>query len=172
MNRPIVNVDELAFEPWDKNFPNTSPPPAGYGAQRADVGKRVGARKLAYNVTRIDPGKRAFPRHNHRVNEEMFMILAGSGELRVGDERWPVRQGDIVACPPGGAETAHQFANTSASEPLDVLSVSTFEAADVIEYPDSGKVAYGALTPDSDGKPQRFGGLARAHQPVGYWDGE
>ena len=172
MNRPIVNVDELVFERWDKNFPNTAPPPPTYDAKRADVGKRIGARKLGYNVTRIEPGKRAFPRHNHRVNEEMFLILAGTGELRVGDERWPVRKGDIVACPPGGPETAHQLANTSTSEPLDVLSVSTFESADIVEYPDSGKVGYGALTPGLDGKPQRFGGLSRANQPVDYWDGE
>ena len=172
MHRPIVNLDELVYEPWDRNFPPTSRPPERYGAQRAEVGRRLGARKLGYNVTRLHPGKRAFPRHNHRVNEEMFLILAGTGELRVGDERWSVRKGDVIACPPGGPETAHQLVNTSATEPLDVLSVSTFEATDIVEYPDGGKVGYGVMTPGADGKPQLFRGLCRADAPVDYWDGE
>ena len=62
-------------------------------------------------------------------------MLEGNGELRVGGDRFPVRKGDIVCCPAGGTETAHQFRNTGAV-PLAVLMVSTFEQADIVEYPD------------------------------------
>jgi len=66
------------------------------GAEVAQVSQSMGARKLGYNVTRIDPKKAAYPAHNHRVNEEMFLVLDGTGELRAGDERFPIRKGDIV----------------------------------------------------------------------------
>jgi len=171
MPRPIINLDELDYVRWSSRFSQPQQPPEGYGADVADVGRRIGARKLGYNVTVIDPGKAAYPAHAHRLNEEMFLVLEGEGELRVGDERYPVRGGDVVACPPGGPETAHQLRNTGPG-PLKVFSVSTFEAADIIEYPDSGKIAYGVMSTGPDGKPQLKRGLARADEQPGYWDGE
>ena len=101
--------------------------------------RRASARKLlGYNITAVPPGKRAFPLHNHVVNEEMFFVLEGSGELRVGDATHPVRAGDIIACPPGGPETAHQLVNTGDAE-LKYLAVSTTLSPEVCDYPDSGK---------------------------------
>lgn len=173
MERPIVNLDELEYEPWDSGFTNTSRPPERYGARRALIGKRLGARKLGYNVTRILPGKRAYPRHNHRVNEEMFMIVDGEGELRVGDATWPVRKGDIIACPPGGPEAAHQLVNTSTDRELAVFSLSTMELTDVIEYPDSAKVGYGVVSVQPDGKRELLRGMVRRDEAaVDYWEGE
>lgn len=172
MNRPIINLDELQFESWEKLFKGMKPPPEGYDARRAGIGRRIGAQKLGYNVMILPPGKRAYPRHSHRVNEEMFLILEGEGELRVGDERWPVRKHDVIACPPGGPETAHQLINTSTSSELRVLSVSTMESPDMIEYPDSGKMSFGGFFPSADGKPQFVRGLMRSGQNVDYWEGE
>src|SRR5205823_1826507 len=108
MKQPFINMDTLEFEPWDKGFPPSEAPPPDYGARVARVSSLLGAKKLGYNVTVLLPGKHAYPRHSHRVNEELFVILDGEGELRVGDDKWPVRRGDIIACPPGGPETAHQ----------------------------------------------------------------
>ena len=99
------------------------------------------------------------------------MVLEGEGELRVGEERFPVRAGDIAACPPGGPETAHQFRNTG-SGPMKVLSVSTFEPVDVIDYPDSNKTAYGVMATGPDGKPQLKRGITLNENQPGYWDGE
>ncbi len=172
MNPPIINLDALDFVRWNTRYPPDQQPPLDrYGADTAKVGERIGARRLGYNVTAIDPGKPAYPAHNHRVNEEMFLVLDGAGELRVGGERFPVRQGDIIACPPGGPESAHQLINTGAA-PLKVLMVSTFLDSDIIEYPDSGKTAYGVLTPGPDGKPQLLRGIARNDQQPKYWEGE
>jgi uncharacterized cupin superfamily protein len=172
MTRPIINLDELDYVRWDQRFSHQQPPPhERYGADVADIGRRIGAKKLGYNITLIDPGKAAYPAHAHRINEEMFLVLEGQGELRVGEDRFPVRAGDVVACPPGGPETAHQFRNTGPS-PLKVLSVSTFEPVDVIDYPDSNKTAYGVLGTGPDGKPQLKRGLARNDDQPGYWDGE
>jgi uncharacterized cupin superfamily protein len=171
-SRPIVNLDELQFEPWSRGFPPDERPPAGFGARKAAVAQRIGAKKLGYNVTAIAPGKCAYPLHNHRVNEEMFLILQGEGQLRVGKDTWPVRGGDFIACPPGGPETAHQLKNTSNDRDLTVLAVSTFEETDIIEYPRTGKIAFGGLFEGPDGKPTLIRGLHRAGHDAGYWEGE
>ena len=171
MTRPIINLDELDYVRWDKRFTNPQQPPDGYGADVADIGRRIGAKKLGYNITRIDPGKAAYPAHAHRINEEMFLVMQGEGEVRIGEERFAVWRGDVVACPPGGPETAHQFKNTG-SGPLEVLSVSTFEPVDVIDYPDSNKTAYGVMSMGPDGKPQLKRGITLNENQPGYWDGE
>jgi uncharacterized cupin superfamily protein len=171
MAGPIINLDQLEFARWSTRFTQPQPPPEGYGADVADVGRKIGAKKLGYNVTVLDPGKAAYPAHAHKINEEMFFILEGQGEVRIGAERHPVRAGDFIAHPPGGPETAHQLRNTG-SGPMKILSVSTFELVDVIEYPDSDKTAYGVLSTGSDGKPQLKRGITFNSGQPGYWDGE
>lgn len=136
------------------------------------IGTRVGAEKLSYNLTAVPSGKRAFPFHNHRVNEEMFFILEGSGEVRIGAGVYPVRAGDVVACPPGGRESAHQLINTGKTE-LKYLAVSTKLSPEVAEYPDSGK--FGILAeypPAADGTPQGFRFVGRETLNIDYWEGE
>ena len=171
MTRPIINLDELEFVRWSSRFSQPQQPPERFGADVAEVGRKIGARKLGYNVTVIDPGKAAYPAHAHRVNEEMFLVLEGEGEVRIGEERHAVRHGDFIAHPPGGPETAHQLRNTGPG-PLKLLSVSTFESVDVIEYPDSGKTAFGVLTAGPDGKPQLKRGITYNEGQPAYWDGE
>ncbi|MDE2224718.1 MAG: cupin domain-containing protein [Xanthomonadaceae bacterium] len=147
-------------------------PAERYGGRRAELGRLIGARKLGYNVTAIAPGKRAYPHHNHRVNEEMFFVLEGVGEIRIGAETVPVRAGDVIACPPGGPEAAHQLHNTGDAE-LKVLAVSTAESPEICEYPDSGK--FGVLAffgADENGRPQIFAHIGRSEDARGYWEGE
>jgi uncharacterized cupin superfamily protein len=55
------------------------------GAWRGFINNLIGGKQLGYNITSIPKGKRAFPFHNHQVNEEMFLVLAGHGEIRIGD---------------------------------------------------------------------------------------
>ena len=171
MSRPIVNLDELEFVRWNTRFSDSAAPSDRYGADVADIGRRIGARKLGYNLTVIDPGKAAYPAHAHHINEEMFLILEGQGELRLGEARHALRAGDVVACPPGGPETAHQIRNTG-SEPLKVLSISTFEPVDVIDYPDSNTTGFGVLATGPDGQPRLKRGLTSNEGQPKYWDGE
>jgi len=136
------------------------------------VAPRIGAQKLGYNITEVPPGKRAFPFHHHHVNEELFFILEGSGEVRIGSDTYPIRTGDFIACPPGGVELAHQIIN-SGSVPLRYLAVSTKLSPEIAEYPDSGKFGILAEFPASaDGRPQTFRYVNRAGNQVDYWDGE
>jgi len=75
----------------------------------------------------------------------------------------------MIACPPGGQETAHQIINNGEVE-LRFLAVSTKLLPEIAEYPDSGK--FGVLAENLRGKGPlwRFVGQERAG--VDYWDGE
>jgi uncharacterized cupin superfamily protein len=174
MDRPknIVNIHDLELQPRPPQFAATGPAAERYDARAALVSRTMGAQKLGFNVTAVPPGKRAFPLHNHQTVEELFFILEGEGQLRLGRETYPVRAGDLVSCPPGGRETAHQFVNTGTAD-LKFLAVSTREQIDVCDYPDTGKFAVlGEMAPE-EGKPRMLSFVGREGVGgVGYWDGE
>jgi uncharacterized cupin superfamily protein len=163
--RPIVNIDALEYRPWEHG--------ERFAARIGDVAAKIGAQKLGYNVTVVPPGRRAFPAHSHVVNEEMFFVIEGEGELRVGEARYPIRAGDIIACPPGGPETAHQIVNTSSAE-IRYLAVSTMLSPEAVEYPDSKKFGVRwSLPPGTDGKARSVRFLGRMEDGISdYWDGE
>ena len=174
MARPILNIDEVEAIPLDvlNRQYGGKPMPAKFGGALAPIGQRLGAQKLGYNLTSVPPGMHAFPFHAHRVNEEMFFVVEGTGELRIGHETWPIRAGDVICCPPGGPEAAHQIANTGEAT-LRYLAVSTSQTPEICEYPDSGKFAVmHAAGKDADGKPQGFRHVGRPDDGRDYWDGE
>lgn len=170
MTRPIINIADLEYQPWGHGaeMPGAGAASEKYSARIAFFGARVGAKKLGYNVTVVPPGKRAFPLHNHNVNEEMFFVLEGTGEVRIGTERYAIKQGDVIACPPGGPETAHQIVNTSDTAELRYLAVSTKESPEVAEYPETGR--FGVLMVRGDGQAFRYVGHPDGSLP--YWEGE
>jgi uncharacterized cupin superfamily protein len=169
MAKPILNIADIEPQP---PFPVTGSAADHYGAKIGFISRILGAQKLGYNLTAVPPGKRAFPFHNHRVNEEMFFVIEGDGEVRIGEDFYPIRAGDIVACPAGGPESAHQIINTGTVE-LKYLAVSTKLSPEICDYPDSGKFGILAEYPaGADGKPRGFRFVGRESLNVDYWDGE
>ena len=152
----------MELSPRPPQFAPTGAAAERFEARVGQIAPKIGARKLGYNLVAVPPGKRAYPFHSHRVQEEMFYVIEGTREVRIGTGRFPIRAGDIIACPTGGAESAHQIINTGATE-LRYLAVSTKDGPKICEYPDSGKI--GAMGKD-------FRILLRADQQFGYWDGE
>jgi len=143
----------------------------GFECEIAPVGLELDSRKLGFNVTTIPPGKRAFPYHAHRGNEEMFFILEGTGSVRIDGSVHKIRKGGFISLPPGRG-SAHQLINDSAA-PLRYLAVSTMELPEVVEYPDSGKLAVTAGT--HGGRPPSLDSIrhiTRVKDGVDYWDGE
>jgi uncharacterized cupin superfamily protein len=169
--KPVINLDEVALEERAAFFQPPGSVADRFGSRSGMVGARIGARLLGYNITAVAPGKRAFPLHNHHANEEMFFILQGTGELRIGDERYSLRAGDFIANPPGGPETAHQILNTGTEE-MRYLAVSTVITPETVEYPDSKKVATYSRQPQADGSLRVLRQISREGQSVDYWDGE
>jgi uncharacterized cupin superfamily protein len=170
MTKPILNLADVVVQSA-ADTPIPAGLPQGATAERYDlrwgeVASRIGARQLGCNLTVVAPGKSACPFHSHRAEEEMFVILDGGGELRYGDARYPVRAGDIIACPTGGPETAHQITNTGATE-MRYLAISTIAPAEVCEYPDSGK--FGAF---ADATAARFRHIGRTADARDDWEGE
>jgi uncharacterized cupin superfamily protein len=170
--RPLVNLDELEVREVAPERAPHGPDAKRYDIRWAEIASRIGARKLGYNLTVVAPGKRNCPFHSHRAEEEMFFILEGTGELRYGNARYPLRSGDIIACPTGGPDTAHQIINTGDTE-MRYLSVSTMAPIEVCEYPDSGKFGVYEDQPwDDSGGRAPFRHLARREDARDYWEGE
>jgi uncharacterized cupin superfamily protein len=124
----------------------------GYRWRAARVGAEIGA-----SLYELGDGERSYPYHFHHGIEEWLLVVDGSPTLRrvspEGDR--VLRKGDVVAFPvgPGGA---HQLTG-----PGTFLVFSSKSSPEVIEYPDSGKVA---------ASPPRA--VFRAADAVDYWDGE
>ena len=159
MAKPFMNLADVVFDDVEDNGLFTS--------RRGQISDHIGARQLGYNLTVLPPGKAQCPFHNHHAEEEMFLILEGEGELRFGDQRYPIRAHDVIACPPGGAEVAHQIINTGATT-MRYLSLSTHADIEACEYPDSGKVLVRA-GPRSG---RRLRKMFRAETTVDYYDRE
>lgn len=155
---PILNFNELPLEEWKQG--------EFFAGRDISIGARLGLKQLGISVNQVPPGKSGCPFHNHHVEDELFVIIAGSGEYRFGDRRMPVRPGDIIGAPAGGPETAHQLINTG-SVTLAYIAVSTNAETEIVEYPDSGKFL--ARTRCKDGG-FRFIGRMESH--LDYWDGE
>jgi len=159
MVKPIVNLDDVTFDDVEED--------GLYTSRRARFSDRIGARNLGYNLTVLPPGKAQCPFHCHHGEEEMFLILEGEGELRFGQERYPIRRHDVIACPPGGPEVAHQIINTG-TEPMRYLSLSTLVAVDACEYPDSGKV----MVVSGNRESTKLWKMFRMENAVDYYDRE
>ncbi len=161
---PVVNIDDVPLI----DFGNGD----GFVARLGRVGPLIGAEQLGCALTIVPAGKRAFPFHSHHANEELAFILSGTGEVRLGDQRYPLRAGDLVAMPAGGPETAHQIINTG-SEDLRYLCLSTMRSPEAVQYPDSGKFALTAGVPPGGGpRDARLRVIGRAAETLDYWDGE
>jgi uncharacterized cupin superfamily protein len=127
----VINVDELKLEHYQKG--------KKFEGNALRVGALLGAKDLGYSYLVVPPGKCACPFHSHRGSEEMFFIARGKGTLRYGDETRAIRAGDVICCPTGGPETAHQIVNDSDAD-LAYLCVSTITPVEIVEYHDSKRI--------------------------------
>ena len=137
-----------------------------YDAHGVRLAKGTAARKLGASFDILQPGKITCPYHLHHAQEEMFVVIEGTGTLRVAGELLPLKTGDVVFIP-AGPEYPHQIINTS-NAPLKYLSISTMETPEICEYPDSGKyLAEGSLD-----RSEPFEMIARKGASLDYWEGE
>ena len=150
MMKPLMNLDEVAFDDVEEN--------GFYTSSRGQISDHIGARKLGYNLTVLPPGKAQCPFHSHHGEEEMFLILEGEGELRFGDQRYPIRKHDVIACPPGGPEVAHQIINTGKTT-MRYLALSTLVGGRGLRVPGFAEGR------DRAGQRAESGGSARCSAP-------
>jgi uncharacterized cupin superfamily protein len=154
-----MNLDEVTFDDVEEH--------GMYTSSRGQISNHIGAKQLGYNLTVLPPGKAQCPFHCHHGEEEMFLILEGEGELRFGDQRYAIRKHDVIACPTGGADVAHQIVNTGTAT-MRYLSLSNKVSLEVCGYPDSQKI----LVSVRDQGRASFRKLFRAENSVDYYDRE
>lgn len=161
--KPVIN---LADVPLRENKHGE-----GFEARIGSFGRMIGSTGIGVMLHVVPPGKKAFPFHAHHQTQELFVVLEGEGTYRFGKDTYPVKAGDVLAAPTGGAEVAHQLVNTG-SVPLRYLGISANSAGgDVVEYPDSGKFAVSSRYDWATGKSGlRF--IGRKEATLDYWEGE
>jgi uncharacterized cupin superfamily protein len=121
------------------------------------IGGALGAESTGMRHVRMAPGAHGTPHHCHGAEEELFVVLGGAGEVRLGEDRFAVARGLVLARPPGTG-VAHSF--IAGGEGLEYLGWGTREPNDICFYPDSGKVFLCGV------------GVIGRIEPVDYWDGE
>ena len=159
--KPLINLDDAPIDSGHHG--------ALFEFRMNELARPLAAKGIGANVTRVPPGKAAFPFHHHHANEEHFFILSGSGVLRLGDETHAVRPNDYIVIPPGGPDLAHQLINTGGEE-LVYLAISTMMLPEVVGYPDAGKT--GVRTSYAPDPSARFLVEEDAKNQVEYWDNE
>lgn len=86
----------------------------------AGPGYAAEARNLSLAEATVGPGA-ATVEHLHRRSEELYLVTAGSGLLRVGGEEREVAAGDCVAIAPG---TPHRLRNVGEVDLVVVCACS------------------------------------------------
>lgn len=159
--KPVVSIDGLELKPFKHGD--------HYESLDAGLSEQLQLTQIGAAYCEVPPGKSSCPFHVHHVEDEMFIILEGSGTYRFGDTRYSVSAGDVLGAPRGGPEYAHKLTNTGAA-PLKYLAISSKAETEVCEYPDSGKFLVASrrsLDPE-----RRFRFFGRSEDSCDYWEGE
>jgi uncharacterized cupin superfamily protein len=154
----VVNINTSEFdEPRDHD---------GFRARRARLGYQLGTALLGLSLWELPAGEAAYPFHFHLVEEELVIVLEGRPSLRTSTGWRLLSEGEAVSFPRGEAG-AHQLVNRTGTV-VRFLAVSTNGTADIVHYPDSGKIGIAERRPDGGGLHAFF----RTDSAVDYWDGE
>jgi mannose-6-phosphate isomerase-like protein (cupin superfamily) len=73
------------------------------GIRMRGAARALGITAWGMSVFEIDPGVSGYPEHDHGKDgqEEMYVVLRGSGTLQAGDEKFEVSAGMMVRVGPG-----------------------------------------------------------------------
>jgi uncharacterized cupin superfamily protein len=154
------------FDPdWDAE--QDRPP---FTWKRARIGRQAGARQLGASLFELPPGASSFPLHVHYANEEMLVVLAGRPTLRTIDGQRELAPGDVIAAPTGPSG-AHRIDNHG-DEPVRLLVVSTMNAPDVVDYPESNKLWARSYAPGSRPEGDQLDVLIEKGERLDYLHGE
>jgi uncharacterized cupin superfamily protein len=137
-----------------------------------DLGDAAGSLKTGLSLYDVEPGMLMSPPHCHSEEEEIFVVLSGTGTV----ELWPnlraasqpeqfsdametlaLSRGATLARPAG---TGRSHAVSAGPDGLRILAFGMHRPNDITHYPRSGKISFRGV-----------GVIGRVEQ-VPYWDGE
>ena len=128
------------------------------GTRWRDLGRAIGSVRTGLQHVEVEPGKEMTPPHAHSAEEELFIVLGGSGVALLDEEEHPVRAGSVLAMPAGNG-VAHTF--RAGDDGLVVLAYGQRDPRDCTWYPRSRKLSIRA-----------FRLRVRIEESLEYWDGE
>jgi quercetin dioxygenase-like cupin family protein len=97
--------------------------------ENTDLGKQLGALTLGARLWRLAPGQ-ASTQHRHRMQEELCVLLAGRGRMRVEGELLTLEPLDAVLIDPG---SVRQIFNDTNAEQLWFVAGAPPEQANTLE---------------------------------------
>jgi uncharacterized cupin superfamily protein len=148
----IVNIADLEAVERDT---------ATIGRRVRYPGRDAGSVRTGLRHAEVFPGKLNSPPHCHSLEEEIFVVLEGAGDLLLwedGVQEHAVRAGSVIVRPPGTG-VAHSF--RAGDDGMTLLMYGPREPGEVCYYPRSGKVYFSGL-----------GLIARLGEQLDYWEGE
>jgi uncharacterized cupin superfamily protein len=122
------------------------------GIDNTDLGGQLGATRLGARLWRLAPGQ-ASTRHRHLEQEELYVLLEGTGRMRVDGELLDLAPLDAVLVEP---DSARQVFNDTDAEQLWLVAGAPPEHANSLEmtddllrriYPDGPKALPPELEP-------------------------
>ena len=122
------------------------------GVLNTDLAKQLEATELGARLWRLAPGQ-ASTKHRHEKQSELYVLLEGTGRVRIGDEALTLSPLAALLVEPG---TARQLFNDTDADALWLVVGTPAEAANTLEmtpellarlYPDGPK----ALPPELEG---------------------
>ena len=121
------------------------------GVLNTDLAKQLEAKDSGARLWRLKPGQ-ASTKHRHRLTEEIYLMLEGTGKLRVDDELLVLSPMDSVVVDP---ESVRQPFNDTDGDQLWLIFGAPTELANTVEmspedlawlYPDGPKALPCELT--------------------------
>jgi uncharacterized cupin superfamily protein len=164
---------DFADNVWDVDWGDGGPfqeaaEAAGYrGVRGRRLRRQLGA-ALSAAVWELEPGATQAPYHFHHGGEELLIVLKGTPTLRSPEGERELSEGEVVHFP-RGPEGGHQLLNRSAETARYVI-VASQGSPEIIEYPDSGKIAAMSRTETAGGGP--LFSIHRLADEVDYFEGE
>ena len=112
------------------------PPGPFPGADVRALGRAAGSQKAGLNRVSLPPGQTGAPPHCHALEEELFVMLEGSGTLTLGDAGTPCARATSSRARATGV--CHSI--RAGEDGLIYLAFGTRMPGDSVYYPQSGAV--------------------------------
>ena len=104
-------------------------PSNAMGVENTDLARQLGASNLGARLWRLAPGQ-ASTWHRHRAEEELYVLLEGTGRVRVADDVLTLAPFDSLVVEP---ETLRQVFNDTDADALWLVVGAPQEAANTLE---------------------------------------
>ena len=98
------------------------------GIQNTDLAKQLGATTLGARLWRLAPGQ-ASTRHRHRTQHELYVVLEGTGRVRVGSDLLTLTPLSSLLVEPG---EVRQVFNDTDTDALWLIVGAPAEAANTL----------------------------------------